>query len=61
MNTKNELARITIDLPLNLQKKLKAISAINGISMREIVIRSIEKQLKKMEIPASNALFQQEL
>ncbi len=49
MKQKNELARITIDLPLDLQKQLKAISAINKLSMREVVIESIKAQLKKMK------------
>lgn len=43
---KHDLARITIDLPLNVQKKLKTIAALEGKSMREIVIESVEKKLK---------------
>lgn len=49
METKNELARITIDLPLDLQKKLKSTAAINRMSMREIVIKSIEKELRQLQ------------
>jgi uncharacterized protein (DUF1778 family) len=55
MNTKNDLARITIDLPLDLQKKLKAVAALEGKSMREIVIQSVEKELK--DIKETNSLW----
>ena len=48
MKIKKDLARITIDLPIELQKKLKAVCAMNTLSMREVVVKSIEKQLKKM-------------
>ena len=59
MNEKNTLARITIDLPLDLQKKLKTVSAINKLSMRVIVIESIETQLKKMTTKMDCDLLQQ--
>lgn len=60
MRTKNELARITIDLPLELQKKLKILSAIKGTSMREIIIKSLEQKLKTMEKKMNGNLLQQE-
>ena len=59
MNENNTLARITIDLPLELQKKLKTVSAINKLSMRAIVIESIETQLKKMKTEMDCDLLQQ--
>jgi len=59
MSTKNELARITIDLPPELQKKLKTFSVINGISMKELVITAIEKQLKAMEAKTTNILHRE--
>lgn len=46
MSQKNDLARITVDLPLNLQKKLKAIAALQGRSMREVIIEAIEQELQ---------------
>lgn len=49
MSTKNLLARITIDLPVKLQKKLKVAAVIHDVSMREIVIQSIENQLQKLD------------
>lgn len=45
MTSKNNFARITVDLPLDLQKKLKAVAALQGKSMREVVIESVEKEL----------------
>lgn len=50
MPTKTLLARITIDLPVKLQKKLKVAAVMHGISMRKIVIQSLENQLKKLDI-----------
>ena len=50
MNTKNELSRITIDIPTIDHKKLKAVAALTGKSMREIVITSIEEHLRTTKI-----------
>lgn len=44
---KNDFSRITIDMPKVDHKKLKAISAILGKSMRELVIESIREHLYK--------------
>ena len=49
MALKNDQARITIDLPLNMQRKLKAIAALQGKSMKRIVIESIDKELKAIK------------
>jgi antitoxin component of RelBE/YafQ-DinJ toxin-antitoxin module len=45
MHTRHELSRITIDLPKASHKKLKAVAAIMGKSMRELVLESIEEHL----------------
>jgi len=50
MNTKGELSRITLDIPKVDHKRLKALAAILGKSMREIVIESIEERLSKSTI-----------
>lgn len=42
MESKNELSRITIDIPKADHKRLKAMAALQEKSMREIVIESIE-------------------
>ena len=47
MNTKGDFSRITIDMPKIDHKKLKAISALLGKSMRELVVESIREHLYK--------------
>jgi len=49
MNKRNKLARLSIDLPVEMQKKLKMLAAMQGKSMRAIVIESMEEQIKKLE------------
>ncbi|MBA3752363.1 hypothetical protein H0X06_06270 [Candidatus Dependentiae bacterium] len=51
MNTKKDLSRITIDIPTEDHKKLKALAAILGKSMREIIMESIEKHLYSSKAP----------
>jgi len=53
MNTKSELSRITIDIPTESHRQLKALAAVLGKSMREIVIESIEMQIHKINMPNS--------
>ncbi len=48
MIAKNDIARITVDLPLQLQKQLKAIAALQGKSMREVIIEAVGKELKSI-------------
>jgi hypothetical protein len=59
MHTRNELSRITIDIPKASHKKLKAIAALLGKSMREVVLESIEEHLQgehKPNLPTRRAL-----
>ena len=42
MSTRNELARMTIDIPKVNHKKLKALAAVLGTSMRDLVLDAIE-------------------
>lgn len=51
MSTKNELSRITIDIPKIDHKRLKAMSAIIGKSMQTIVRELIEEGLKSSHYP----------
>jgi metal-responsive CopG/Arc/MetJ family transcriptional regulator len=46
MSQKNNLVRITVDLPTDLQKKIKMIAALQGKSMREVIIEAIEQELQ---------------
>jgi hypothetical protein len=52
MTTEVKLARMTIDLSKEEHKKLKAIAALMGKSMRELVIESLQELLK------TNSLFE---
>ena len=47
MNIKGDISRITIDMPKADHKRLKAISAVLGKSMRELVVESIKEHLYK--------------
>lgn len=42
MSTKNELSRVTIDMPKAMHRRLKTHAALLGKSMREIIIDAIE-------------------
>ncbi len=50
-NPKNELSRITIDIPKVDHKRLKAMAAILGKSMQTIVRELIEETLKSSHYP----------
>lgn len=56
MHARADLSRITIDIPKESHKRLKAMAAILGKSMREIVIESIEKNLYNPKIPNKQTL-----
>jgi hypothetical protein len=44
---KQNLSRITIDIPEEEHKKFKALAAIKGKSMRELVVESIKNHLEE--------------
>jgi hypothetical protein len=46
MTRQTKLARMTIDLSKEEHKKLKAIAALMGKSMRELVLESLQELLK---------------
>ena len=56
MNIKKDVSRITIDIPMADHKRLKAMAAMLGKSMREIVVTSIEEHLHKVKIPNKKTL-----
>ena len=56
MRTKAELSRITIDIPKDDHVKLKAMAAIFGTSMREIIIELIEEHLFSDRTPNKKTL-----
>jgi hypothetical protein len=51
MKIKNELSRITVDIPKIDHKKLKAMAALTSRSMREIIVASIEEYLSSAKNP----------
>ncbi|MXY36220.1 MAG: hypothetical protein F4052_06095 [Dehalococcoidia bacterium] len=55
-----EKKRLTLDLDAPLQRRLKAVAALKGISMREYCQTAIEKELEEDEeggIPEEGARF----
>ncbi len=55
MSEKYQLSRMTIDIPIGDHKRLKALSAILGKSMREIVAEWIHGNLHSKNILKPNA------
>lgn len=56
MSTRTNLSRITIDIPAVDHKRLKAVAAIMGKSMREVVIASIAEHLAKSNVPNAKTI-----
>ena len=44
-----EKKRLTLDLDAPLQRRLKAVAALRGVSMRQLCQRAIEKELDEDE------------
>ena len=51
-----DLARLTIDIPKKTHKRLKAIAAFQGKSMREYVNELIAKDIYSKKIPNKKTL-----
>jgi predicted DNA-binding protein len=56
MSVRTDVSRMTIDIPKKSHKQLKALSAILGKSMREMVIESIEDYLHSVKLPNKETL-----
>lgn len=56
MSGKNHMSRMTIDMPEEDHKRLKALAAVLGKSMREIVIEWIHGHLYKSNTPNATTL-----
>ena len=56
MNPKPEMSRITLDVPKMVHKRLKALAALSGKSMRDIIVESIEEQLRNPKIMNAQTL-----
>jgi Antitoxin ParD len=46
MDKLKKLSRITIDVPKEDHQKLKAIAALMGKSMRDVILESVQELLK---------------
>lgn len=56
MAAKNHLSRMTIDIPEEDHKRLKALAAVLGKSMREIIIEWIHQNLYSSNTPNAETL-----
>ena len=48
--------RVTVDFPIDEHRRLKAVSAILGISMQEYIITCVEENLYSKNIPNQETL-----
>jgi hypothetical protein len=51
MSAKSHLSRMTLDIPEEDHKRLKALAAVLGKSMRELVINWIHEHLYSANVP----------
>jgi hypothetical protein len=56
MSTKSQISRMTLDIPEEDHKRLKALAAILGKSMREIVSSWIHEHLYSANMPNKETL-----
>ncbi len=56
MTAKSHMSRMTIDVPEEDHKRLKALAAVLGKSMREIVIEWIQDHLYSSNTPNAETL-----
>lgn len=49
--------RTTIDIPDSVYRELKSDAAYEGISVKEIILRSVEARPRHKEIPCSKGKF----
>lgn len=56
MTAKNHMSRMTIDVPEEDHRRLKALAAVLGKSMREIIIEWIHENLYSSNTPNAETL-----
>lgn len=56
MNVRDDVSRMTIDIPKRSHKQLKALSAVLGKSMRELVVKLIDDYLQSAKLPNKKTL-----
>jgi hypothetical protein len=45
----DKYTRLSVDIPNEMHRKLKSITAIHGLSMRELLLEAVEIQIIKLE------------
>jgi plasmid stability protein len=48
MSIKNEITRMTVELPKELHRKAKALAALHGKSVRELIISGLNQQIEEI-------------
>ena len=56
MTTAHEITRMTIDFPKKEHQKLKALAAMMGISLRQLVLNFVHSGVEKLKIPNKTTL-----
>lgn len=56
MSVKSNISRMTIDLPQETHKRLKALAALTGKSMRAVIEELIEDNLYSRNVPNAETL-----
>jgi len=58
MSANTEIKRITLDVPSDLHRKLKAISALLGMTLKEYILNCVEEKtfLKEPKEPLRRAM-----
>ncbi len=54
--TAKRTTRMTIDVPARQHRRLKAIAALRGVPMKQIVLECIDKELYSQNIPNGETL-----
>lgn len=52
--------RFTVDIPVDIHTQLRTLSALRAMSMREIVLEGIKKQLKQLKLDDVERVFKDE-
>lgn len=51
MSTHDETTRMTIDLPYEAHRRLKAIAALRGVTMKAIILECLSRELYSDNVP----------
>lgn len=48
MSIKHEITRMTVELPKDLHRKAKALAALHGKSIKELIISGLNRQIEEI-------------